>query len=68
MAFPPVYARVKTIAEFITHVQYVVETCPATYFVGNLNSDIGLTFPKNSGKHSLHFLKLQVAKTIFWNF
>jgi len=68
MAFPPVYARVKTIAEFITHVQYVVETCPATYFVGNLNSDISLTFPKNSGKHSLHFLKLQVAKTIFWNF
>jgi len=25
MAFPPVYAHAKTIAEFITHVQYVVE-------------------------------------------
>jgi len=54
MTFPLVYANVKTIAEFITHVQYVVETGAATYFVGNLNSDINLTFPKNSGKRSLH--------------
>jgi len=43
MAFPPVNGHVKTIAEFITHGQYVVETCPATYFMGNLNSDISLT-------------------------
>jgi len=37
-------------AEFMTHVQYVVETCPATYFVGNLNSDISITFPKKFRK------------------
>jgi len=46
MAFLPAYAHVKTIGEFITHVQYVVETCSATYFVGNFNGDISLTSPK----------------------
>jgi len=25
--------------------------------VGNFNSDISLTFPKNSGKRSLHLIK-----------
>jgi len=50
MVFPTVYAHVKTIVEFITHMQYVVETCSATYFVGNLNSYISLTFPKKFQK------------------
>jgi len=45
MAFPPVHAHVKTIAVFITHVQYLVESCSATYFVGNFSS-ISLSFPK----------------------
>ena len=40
MAFPPDYAHVKTIAVFITHVQYVAETCSATYFVVNLKVDV----------------------------
>jgi len=47
---------VKTIAVFITHVQYLVETCSRTYFVGNFGSNISFTFPKTSGKRSLHLI------------
>ena len=49
--------HIKTIAVFITHVQYLVETCSGTYFVGNFSSNIRLTFPKTSGKRSLHLIQ-----------
>jgi len=49
--------HVKTIAVFITHVQYWVETCSATYVVGNFIGNISLTFPKTSGKRSLHLIQ-----------
>ena len=53
---PPCVRPWKTIAVFITHVQYFVETCSATYLVGNFSSNISLTFPKTSGKGSLHLI------------
>jgi len=49
--------HLKTIAVFITHVQYLVESCSETYFVGNFRSNISLTFPKTSGKRSLHLIQ-----------
>jgi len=42
--------RVKTIAVFIMHVQYLVETYSATYFVGNFSSNTTLKFPHASEK------------------
>jgi len=41
------------------HVPYFIETCSATYFVGNFssNTNINLTFPKTSGKRSLHLIQ-----------
>ena len=50
--------NVKTIVVFITHVQYLVETCSGTHFVGNFSSNVSLTFLKTSGKRSLHFIQI----------
>jgi len=58
MAFSPVYAHVKTIAVFITHVQYLVETCSTTYCARNFSSNISLTFPKTSKKRVLHLIQM----------
>jgi len=49
--------HVKMIAVFITHVQYLVETCSAACFVGNFSNNISLTFPKTSGKRSMHLIQ-----------
>jgi len=49
--------HVMTIVVFITHVQYLVETCSATYFMGNFSINISLSFPKTSRNRSLHLVE-----------
>jgi len=55
MAFPPVLLIWRRLRYLMC--SYLVETCSATYFVGNFISNISLTLHKTSGKRSLHSSK-----------
>jgi len=48
--------HVKTLAIFITHVQYLLKPCSATYILVNTSNNNSLNFPQTSTKRSLHLM------------